>query len=124
MLRNSIGFPFAVWGATDFGYYSLDGSFSLTLDWNDNVERFSRSTNLYNFGFLGILASAVSFVLWNYACKIICVVRTTICLYLEPIIGVAFATVFLKERLTLMSIIGTVIIIAGVVVANWKKEIK
>jgi drug/metabolite transporter (DMT)-like permease len=46
------------------------------------------------------------------------VVKTTICLYLEPIIAVVFAVVFLGETVSLMSIIGGAVIAVGVYIAN------
>ena len=113
--------PFCVWGVTDAGYCALDGSFSVTLDWAANVERFSNWRNWMNLGFLGLLASAACFAMWNYVCWEIGVVRASIGLYLTPIVGVVFAVVFLGERLTMMSALGGLIIIIGVVLANWRK---
>ena len=114
--------PLCIWGATDSGYCALDGSFSVTLDWTANVERFSCWLNWLNFVFLGLLASAASFALWNYACKELGVVRVTVGLYLTPIVGVVFAALFLDERLTSMSAIGGIVIIVGVAIANWRKK--
>ena len=111
--------PLAVWGATEQGYYALDGSFSVTLDADINIERFSRPLNWVNIAFLGGVASAACFVLWNGACKALGVVRTTVGLYLTPIVGVVFASLFLGERLTAMSAAGGVVIVAGVAVANY-----
>ena len=114
--------PFCVWGATDSGYCALDGSFSVTLDWAANVERFSNWLNWLNLGFLGLLASAACFAMWNYACKGLGVVRATIGLYLTPIVGVIFAALFLGERLTPMSALGGIVIVIGVAIANWRKK--
>ena len=114
--------PFCVWGVTESGYCALDGSFSVTLDWAANVERFSSWLNWLNLGFLGLLASAASFAMWNYACKELGVVRATIGLYLTPIVGVIFAALFLGERSTPMSVLGGVVIIVGVAIANWRKK--
>ena len=113
--------PVCVWGVTETGYCALDGSFSVTLDCAANVERFSAWMNWMNFGFLGLLASAACFAMWNYACKGIGVVRASVGLYLTPIVGVVFAAVFLGERLTTLSVIGGFVIIIGVAIANWRK---
>ena len=110
--------PFVLWGMTEDEFYALDGSFSVTIAAEVNAERFGRALNWVNLGFLGLLASAACFVLWNYACKSLGVVRTTIGLYLTPVVGVVFAVVFLGERLTTTSIIGGLVIITGVVLAN------
>ena len=110
--------PFVLWGMTEEGFYALDGSFSVTIDAEVNAERFGRALNWVNLGFLGVLASAACFVLWNHACKTLGVVRTTIGLYLTPVVGVLFAVIFLGERLTVASIVGGLVIVTGVVLAN------
>ena len=110
--------PFVLWGMTEEGFYALDGSFSVTIDAEVNAERFGRALNWVNLGFLGVLASAACFVLWNHACKTLGVVRTTIGLYLTPVVGVLFAVIFLGERLTVASIVGGLGIVTGVVLAN------
>ena len=114
--------PLCIWGTTDSGYCALDGSFSVTLDWAANVDRFSRWVNWLNLGFLGLFASAACFAMWNFACNAIGVVRATIGLYLTPIVGVICAALFLCERLTLMSILGGIVIVLGVAIANWRKK--
>lgn len=112
--------PLLAWGATDSGFYAMDGSFSVTLDAKANIERFMNPMNWINLGFLGIFASALCFVLWNAACKSLGVVKVTIGLYLTPIIGVVFAALFLGETITIMEVVGGAIIIAGVALANKK----
>ena len=110
--------PFVLWGMTEEEVYVLDGSFSVTIDAEVNAERFGRALNWVNLGFLGVLASAACFVLWNHACKTLGVVRTTIGLYLTPVVGVVFAVIFLGESLTTASIVGGLVIVAGVVLVN------
>lgn len=116
--------PLALWGTTDAGYVTLDGSYSVTLDLTANLERFSSFSNWGHFVFLGVLASAVSFVLWNFACRILGVVKVTIGLYLTPIVGVFFSTAFLKEELTALSVFGGTIILIGVFVATIRKGVR
>ena len=116
--------PFGVWGATESGFCIWDGSFSVNLNMQDNIERFSSVLNWANIAFLGVLASAVCFALWNIACKGFGVVRATIGLYLTPIVGVLFAVVFLGERIAPTGVAGGVLIVAGVAIAGrgTKKE--
>ena len=116
--------PLAIWGVTEGGYVALDGSYSVTLDLAANIERFSSVRNLCNIAFLGLLASALCFGLWNFACRALGVVRATVGLYLIPVVGVVFAVVFLGERLAAMSVGGGVLILVGVAIANLKKEEK
>ena len=110
--------PMSLWGLTEGGRAALDGSFAVTLDAATNAARFLRPMNLLNLGLLGILASAASYVLWNYACGVLGVVRTTIGIFLIPLFGVIFAVAFLGEKLTSTTVNGGLVIIAGVVLAN------
>ena len=127
-VRRSFGWalammaPLAAWGVTESGYVALDGSYSITLELAANIERFASVRNLCNIAFLGLLASALCFGLWSFACRALGVVRATVGLYLIPVVGVVFAVAFLAERLTAMSVVGGVLIMAGVAIANLKKN--
>ena len=110
--------PLAAWGATESGFCALDGSFSVTLDAEENAERFSRLLNISNIAFLGVLASAACFAAWSCACRGLGVVRATVGLYATPVVGVFFAVCCLGERLAPMAIAGGVLILAGVIVAD------
>ena len=114
--------PFALWGMTELGFYALDGSFSVCLDLESNLERFTRSLNWTNLCFLGLFASALAFVLWTKACAALGVVKTAICLYIEPVIAVVFAMLFLDESISLLSTFGGVAIVTGVYIANRRVE--
>ena len=115
--------PLAMWGTTDVGFITLDGSYSVTLDPSANLGRFSSLSNWGHFVFLGVLASALCFVLWIFACRILGVVKVTIGLYLTPIVGVIFSTIFLKEELTTLSVFGGILILIGVFVATIRKGV-
>ena len=127
-VRKSFGWallmmlPLAVWGATPSGFVALDGSYSVTLAADANLDRFASFWNWANLGFLGVLASAACFVLWSHACRVLGMVRSTVGLYLTPIVGVVFAALFLKERLTWLSVAGGILILCGVAVANRRRE--
>lgn len=127
-VRKSFGWallmmlPLAVWGVTPSGFVALDGLYSVTLDAEANLDRFGSFWNRANLCFLGVLASAVCFVLWSHACRVLGMVRTTVGLYLTPVVGVVFAALFLKERLTWLSVTGGVLILCGVAVANMRRE--
>ena len=73
-----------------------------------------------NIGFLGLLASAACFVLWNMACETLGTVRCTVSLYLIPVITVVFAAIFLGERMTVVSCVGSVLILGGVILSGWQ----
>ena len=110
--------PVVVWGTTESGMSALGGSFGVNLALQVNICRFSSLINWVNLVFLGVFASAVCFVLWNMACKVLGTVRTSIGLYLTPIIGVLVAMLFLGDKVSWMEVCGGVLILVGVAVAN------
>lgn len=63
--------------------------------------------------FSGVLATAVSNLLWNAAIARIGVARTAVFLYWVPVFGVVFAGLFLGERLTLWHLAGFVAVMGG-----------
>lgn len=113
--------PCVCFGLTAEGQTALGGSFAVTLDAAANARRFASALNCMNLGFLGLLASAACFVLWNKALAIIGTVRCTVGLYLLPAITVVFAYLFLGETLTMTSGCGTVLILVGVILSGWRK---
>ena len=100
----------------------LQGSFAVSLDPAVNGARFASGLNLLNLGFLGLLASAACFVVWNMACEALGTVRCTVALYLTPVFTVLFAAVFLGERMTVVSCIGSALILGGVILSGWQSR--
>ena len=72
---------------------------------------------LLSWLFLGVFGNAVCFAIWNVAFKRLGVVITNNYLYASPFITLAAGYLILHEEITLMSIIGAVLITAGVIVA-------
>ena len=112
--------PFVLFGLTPRGGEVAEGALRVTLGWAANRARFASWLNLANLAFLGILASAACFVWWSRACRVFGVVRCTVGLYLIPVVTVVFAYVFLGETLTPVSAAGALLVIAGVVLSEWR----
>ena len=112
--------PIVFFGLTPTGRTVLNGSFAVSLDPAANAARFASGLNLMNIGFLGLLASAGCFVVWNMACETLGTVRCTVALYLIPVITVVFAAIFLGERMTVVSLVGSALILGGVVLSGWQ----
>jgi drug/metabolite transporter (DMT)-like permease len=77
------------------------------------LERLTHLPNLLNLLFLGIGASALCFVTWNYALGILGTVRTSVYIYAVPVITILFAVLLLGERLTAAAALGVFLILAG-----------
>jgi drug/metabolite transporter (DMT)-like permease len=63
--------------------------------------------------FSGVMATAVSNLIWNGAIARIGVARTAVFLYWVPVFGVAFAALFLGEQLTWWHLAGFVAVMGG-----------
>ena len=87
-----------------------------TLFWTDftwGFERFSNMIYLYNLIYLGVGASALCFVTWNFAVKVLGAVKTSVYIYLVPVITVVTSSIILNEKLTVLSVIGTILTMSG-----------
>ena len=77
---------------------------------------------LLSWLFLGVFGNAVCFAIWNIAFQRLGVVVTNNYLYASPFVTLAAGYLILHEEITLMSIIGAVLITAGVIVALKKPK--
>lgn len=78
-----------------------------------DFQRFFVPVNLLNLLFLGVGASALCFVWWNFAVKVLGAVKTSIYIYLVPVVTVLASVLILKEKITWISGIGIMLTIAG-----------
>ena len=70
--------------------------------------------------FLGLVASALCFALWNYGLRSIGPVTSSFYLYLSPIITIVVATTVLGEPFTFVDGVGTALTLSGLVVSQWR----
>jgi drug/metabolite transporter (DMT)-like permease len=71
-----------------------------------------------NVLFLGVLASLICFILWNIVLRHLGVVASTNYLFLNPVVTLVASFIFLDEKITSMSIIGSIAVLAGVIIAT------
>ena len=97
------------------------------FDFKLDLGRFTNMTNLLNILFLGLGASALCFVTWNFAVRLLGALQTSIYIYLVPIITVAASVLILHEPFTWMTGMGTALTLAGLLLSegkSFKKEEK
>lgn len=70
--------------------------------------------------YLGIVASGLCYISWNKAMECLGAVKTSVYIYLIPVITLVFSYFVLHERLTAVSIIGCVMILFGLFVSEKK----
>jgi len=71
--------------------------------------------------FLGIFCSGLAYIFWYDALQALPVAQTGAFLYLEPVVTVIVAAFILRERLYLATLLGGLLILAGVWMVNRKK---
>lgn len=91
------------------------------FDFNIGISEVLEPKYLFNLLFLGIGASAICFVTWNYTVKALGPVRASLFIYLIPIVTVITSMIVLNEKLTIMSSIGVLFTFLGLLISN-KKE--
>ncbi len=92
------------------------------FDCRIGAEQFANPVYLGNLIFLGLGASALCFVTWNIAVKILGAVKTSIYIYLVPVITVVTSALILKEKVTVMSGIGTVLALIGLFLSEYREK--
>ena len=73
---------------------------------------------LANIAFLGLGASAMCFVSWNFSIRVLGTLQTSVYIYLVPVVTVLTSHVLLDEPLTLMICVGTVLTLTGLVLSS------
>lgn len=75
--------------------------------------RFAVPSNLFHMLFLGLGASALCFVTWNYALSVLGAVRTSVYIYVNPVVTVVTSAIILHEPITGVAIVGVLLILTG-----------
>jgi drug/metabolite transporter (DMT)-like permease len=88
------------------------------LDFSPSWQSILKPINLFNILFLGIGASALCFVTWNYTVKVIGSVKASAYIYLVPVITVATSAIILKEHITTAAITGAVLALLGLFISE------
>lgn len=76
--------------------------------------------NLLNMIFLGLGASAACFATWNWAVKILGAVKTSVYIYLVPVVTIITSVLILHEKITGMAVVGVGLTLAGLFISENK----
>lgn len=122
---SSFGYPVILSTRRTFFYGILFMIPALFLfDFQADLSRFTNITYLFNILYLGLGASALCFVTWNFAVKELGAVKTSVYIYMVPVITVVTSVLILREQLTLLAGIGTVLTLIGLFLSEYKAERK
>ena len=89
-----------------------------------HLESLLRPVNAGNILFLGILATAGAYATWNYAVARLGVMKSSVYIYLIPVITIICSAIILKEEITAGIVIGCLLTTAGLFLSEKKKKIK
>jgi drug/metabolite transporter (DMT)-like permease len=89
-------------------------------DFHLDFGRFANPIYLFNIIFLGLGASALCFVSWSYSVKILGAVKTSIYIYMVPVVTVLTSMIVLHEKITLLAAIGTILSLVGLIISEIK----
>lgn len=89
-----------------------------TSQFSFNISTLLQGDVIINLLFLGIIASSVCYVVWNYTVEKLGVVKTNNYLYFLPVLTLILSYFVLNEKLTSYSLIGALLIMAGVYISE------
>jgi drug/metabolite transporter (DMT)-like permease len=72
----------------------------------------------------GFLSIGAAYIIWNYGLQTVGAVHTATYQNLVPVMGLVFGIVLLNEQLTLLQYFGSALVIAGIVLARFRKKTK
>ena len=82
--------------------------------------RFASSYNWFWLLFLGILCGTICFLTWNYSVNVLGPVKTSLAMYVQPIVTIIFGALWFGEKIKLMGMIGAIVVIGGLVISTTK----
>lgn len=88
------------------------------------VERLGNPVYLANLLFLGLGASATCFVTWNFAVKVLGAVKTSVYIYIVPVVTMATSALILHEPITPLSGLGMALTLAGLFLSERRSPVK
>ena len=96
----------------------------LIFGFKPDVSQMVQPLNLFHILFLGLGASALCFVTWNFAVKLLGAVKTSVYIYIVPVITVVTSVIVLKETITGIGVFGILLTLTGLFLSELKTSSK
>lgn len=100
-----------------YGLLTMLPYFFIVSPLNTDTAILSQPAVWGNLVYLGLVASLICFLAWNWCLPRLGTVRTTNLIYSQPFFTMLIAYIILGERITWMAVIGTIILIGGMMMA-------
>jgi drug/metabolite transporter (DMT)-like permease len=97
---------------------------AVIFGFHPSLSALARPVNLLNILFLGVVASAVCFVTWNFAVKVLGAVRTSVYIYVTPVVTIITSVLILHEKITGVAVAGAGLALAGLILSEGKLDLK
>lgn len=102
-----------------FGYglvMMLPALFFMDFQWG--LYRLDDHANLFNLLYLGIGASALCFGTWSWSVNVLGPVKTSMYIYISPIVTIITSALILDEKITWLACVGTAFILIGLIISG------
>lgn len=93
------------------------------FDFKLDLYRFATPAYLFNIFYLGLGASAICFVTWNMAVRILGAIKTSVYIYLAPVVTAVTSVIVLHEKITFLSGLGIILVLGGLLLSEQKKKL-
>lgn len=90
----------------------------VNTDWN----LFLTPVNAVNLLYLGLFASALCFLAWSRVVEVLGAVKSSVYIYMVPVVAVLSSALLLGERLTWISGTGILLTLCGVMISEYRKK--
>lgn len=115
---GKFGFPTIFVTRKIFGYGILFMLPALFFETDLNWQKIFEPIFFFNLLFLGLGASAMCFVTWNFAVKVLGAVKTSVYIYLVPVITVLCSVIVLHETISARAALGILLTLVGLLLSE------
>ena len=98
--------------------------FLYVFDFKLDLQKVIKPKYALNLIYLGLGASALCFVTWNYAVGVLGTVKTSVYIYIVPVITVVTSVIVLKEEITWIAAIGIGLTLIGLFLSESKLKFR
>lgn len=92
------------------------------MDFHLELSNFTKPLHLLNLLYLGVGASALCFVTWGMAVRILGAVKTSFYIYMVPVVTIITSIIILNETFTGVLALGTALILIGLFISQNVKQ--
>lgn len=89
---------------------------------NFDGDLFLKPVNAANLLYLGFFASALCFLAWSRVVEVLGAVKSSVYIYMVPVVAVLASAIILGERLTWISLTGIFLTLCGVMISEYRKK--